>query len=117
MKRLVFALLLLSVVPLLVQAVSAQVCIYDTIYSADGSELQLTELVYTGSTPRYRMADGLGVSLAVSHYLTRLDFVLIIASAGSYTNVTADIGYTTPGTRMRLLARCLATLQGRLPPA
>ncbi|MGQ9880487.1 MAG: hypothetical protein ACUVSV_06440 [Armatimonadota bacterium] len=29
--------------------------------------------------------------MAEPHYLTRLDFVLIIASAGSYTNVTADI--------------------------
>lgn len=91
MKRLVLAFLLVLVVPLLAQAVSAQVRIYDTIYSADGSELQLTELVYTGATPRYRMADGLGVSLAVPHYLTGLDFVLVIASAGSYTNVTADI--------------------------
>lgn len=91
MKRLWFVLVVLALVPLLAVNAPAQVRIYDTIYSADGTQLQLTELVFTSSTPRYRMADGLGVNLSVPHFLTRLDFVLIIATAGSYNNVTADI--------------------------
>ncbi|GIV15357.1 MAG: hypothetical protein KatS3mg022_0792 [Armatimonadota bacterium] len=90
MKRIAGILVAALTLLLLVEA-SAQVRIYDTIYSADGSTTDLTGLVFTGSSPRYRMADGVGVSLAVPHYLTRLDLVLILATAGTYTNITADI--------------------------
>jgi hypothetical protein len=89
-KRIAGILVAALTLLLLVEA-SAQVRIYDTIYSADGSTTNLTSLVFTGSSPRYRMADGVGVSLAVPHYLTRLDLVLILATAGTYTNITADI--------------------------
>ncbi|GIV18298.1 MAG: hypothetical protein KatS3mg023_0049 [Armatimonadota bacterium] len=90
MKRIAGMLVAALTLLLLVEA-SAQVRIYDTIYSADGSTTDLTGLVFTASSPRYRMADGVGVSLAVPHYLTRLDLVLILATAGTYTNITADI--------------------------
>lgn len=91
MKRISLALTVLALMLTLALDASAQYRIYDTIYSADGSTTELTELVYTGSTPRYRIADGMGVNLSVNHYLTRLDFVLILAAAGTYTNITADI--------------------------
>ncbi|MDW8320820.1 MAG: PEP-CTERM sorting domain-containing protein [Armatimonadota bacterium] len=91
MKRIAAMLTAAVSVLLLALNASAQVRVYDTIYSADGSSTQLTELVFTGSTPRYRLADGIGVNLAVDHFLRRLDFVLIVATAGTYTNITADI--------------------------
>ncbi len=37
------------------------------------------------------MADGLGVNLSVPHYLNRLDFVLVVATAGTFTNLSAEI--------------------------
>jgi hypothetical protein len=91
MKRMSQMLMVLAFALLLALDASAQVRIYDTIYNAAGTDTELTGLVYTGSTPRYRMADGMGVNLAVDHFLTRLDFVLVIATAGTYTNITADI--------------------------
>ncbi len=91
MRRTSWMLVALLLPLVLALAASAQVRVYDTIYNAAGTDVGLTGLVFTGSTPRYRMADGLGVSLAVPHYLTRLDFVLVIAAAGTYNNVTADI--------------------------
>lgn len=91
MRRLATAMKVLALALVLTTVASAQVRIYDTIYNAAGTDPELTELVFTASTPRYRMADGVGVSLGVDHYLRRLDFVLILASAGTYTNVTADI--------------------------
>ena len=91
MKRMSQMLMVLAFALLLALDASAQVRIYDTIYNAAGTDTELTGLVYTSSTPRYRMADGMGVNLAVDHFLTRLDFVLVIATAGTYTNITADI--------------------------
>ncbi len=91
MKRITLMLTLMVLPLVLAINANAQVRVYDTIYNAAGTDFQLTELTFTGSVPRYRMADGLGVSLAIPHFLTRLDFVLIIATAGTYSNVTADV--------------------------
>ncbi|MCS7227287.1 MAG: hypothetical protein NZ821_09885, partial [Gloeomargarita sp. SKYB31] len=56
--------------------------IYDTIWAAGGPPTtQLTELTFTGATPRYNMGDGIGVSLPHAMELTRLDFILVIAAA------------------------------------
>jgi len=91
MKRMSHMLVVLAFAFMLALDASAQVRIYDTIYNAAGTDYELTELTLTGSLPRYRMADGLGVNLSVPHYLNRLDFVLVVANAGTFTNLSAEI--------------------------
>jgi hypothetical protein len=91
MRRVTFLLVALLVMLPLSGWAQAPVRIYDTIYNAAGTATELTELTFTGSLPRYRMADGFGVNLALPHYLNRLDFVLVVASAGTFTNLTAEI--------------------------
>jgi len=76
--------------------------IYDTIWAADGPPtVNAPGLVFTGSTPRYNMGDGIGVSLSSSVELTRLDFVLVVAAAVSNAAVeyTIDVfnNWTTAG--------------------
>jgi hypothetical protein len=65
--------------------------IYDTIWAADGPPtVNVPGLTFTGSTPRYNMGDGIGVSLPNAMELTRLDFVLVVAAAVS----NATVGFT-----------------------
>lgn len=92
MHRATYRLMSLMVgVGLAISIASAQFRIYDTIWAADGPPTtELTGLTFTGSTPRYNMGDGIGVSLSSNAELTRLDFVLVIAAA--VTNAT--VGFT-----------------------
>ncbi len=90
MKR-VLPFLLTALVLVLSVEVLAQVRIYDTNYNAAGTDVEWTGLTFTAALPRYRMADGVGVNLDIAHYLRRIDFVLVLATAGTYTNLTAEI--------------------------
>lgn len=91
MRRVLLLLVLAAMALSLAAGVSAQVRIYDTIYNAAGNDLELPGLVFTGAVPRYRMGDGVGVDLGIAHFLRRVDFVLVLATAGDYTNMTAEI--------------------------
>ncbi|MCS6949487.1 MAG: hypothetical protein NZ520_03385, partial [bacterium] len=91
MRRVVGLFVVVVMALWLVVDASAQVRIYDTIYNAAGNATELPGLTFTGSLPRYRMADGVGVNLNIAHFLRRLDFVLVLATAGNYTNMTAEI--------------------------
>ncbi len=80
----------------------AQTRIYDTIYAAGGPpNLDLPGLVFTGSTPRYNMGDGVGVSLSSNAQLVRFDFILVVATAVTNASVqfTVDVfnNWTTTG--------------------
>jgi hypothetical protein len=91
-----------TMVALALSGVNAQVRIYDTIWAASGPPTyDLTGLTFTGSTPRYNMGDGIGVSLSASAQLVRFDFVLVVAAAVSNASVqfTVDIfnDWTTAG--------------------
>jgi len=98
MKRYIGILALTSA---LLSAASAQ-RIYDTIYAAGGPPAtDLTGLTFTGSTPRYNMGDGIGVSLSNNVQLTRFDFVLVIGAAvqNATVNFTVEFfnDWTTSG--------------------